>query len=230
MSEEREPAVVEKPTVAEEAKAEEAKAEKEKAEEANAEKEKPEEAKAEEVEEEVKEEEKEEGKVEEVSQTEPTNTSSTYLWCLLLEVSLGSRHTIVPHLTRLLLQAFSHQTAPSDIALTHLPLLTRLLQAVKAEEQRGDFHAAAFGGCSSPSSRADVQLRAYLHLFSALAFSPASVRPYTALLEQTLGLETSWPPPRLTRRVCCLALRFFYLARVRAIVKAGTTNGLSAIA
>ncbi|KAK8810971.1 hypothetical protein WA556_004113, partial [Blastocystis sp. ATCC 50177/Nand II] len=213
VSEEREPAVVEKPTVAEEAKAEEAKAEKEKAEEANAEKEKPEEAKAEEVEEEVKEEEKEEGKVEEkeeVSQTEPTNTSSTYLWCLLLEVSLGSRHTIVPHLTRLLLQAFSHQTAPSDIALTHLPLLTRLLQAVKTEEQRGDFHAAAF----------DVQLRAYLHLFSALAFSPASVRPYTALLEQTLGLET----------VCCLALRFFYLARVRAIVKAGTTNGLSAIA
>ena len=228
MSEEREPAVVEKPTVAEEAKAE-----KEKAEEANAEKEKPEEAKAEEVEEEVKEEEKEEGKVEEkeeVSQTEPTNTSSTYLWCLLLEVSLGSRHAIVPHLTRLLLQAFSHQTTPSDIALTHLPLLTRLLQAVKAEEQRGDFHAAAFGGRSSPSSRADVQLRAYLHLFSALAFSPASVRPYTALLEQTLGLETSWPPPRLTRRVCCLALRFFYLARVRAIVKAGTTNGLSAIA
>ena len=213
--------MVEKPTVAEEAKAEEAKAEKEKAEEANAEKEKPEEAKAEEVEEEVK---------EEVSQTEPTNTSSTYLWCLLLEVSLGSRHAIVPHLTRLLLQAFSHQTAPSDIALTHLPLLTRLLQAVKAEEQRGDFHAAAFGGRSSPSSRADVQLRAYLHLFSALAFSPASVRPYTALLEQTLGLETSWPPPRLTRRVCCLALRFFYLARVRAIVKAGTTNGLSAIA
>lgn len=145
--------MVEKPTVAEEAKAEEAKAEKEKAEEANAEKEKPEEAKAEEVEEEVKEEEKEEGKVEEkeeVSQTEPTNTSSTYLWCLLLEVSLGSRHTIVPHLTRLLLQAFSHQTAPSDIALTHLPLLTRLLQAVKAEEQRGDFHAAAFGGRSSP--------------------------------------------------------------------------------
>lgn len=221
--------MVEKPTVAEEAKAEEAKAEKEKAEEANAEKEKPEEAKAEEVEEEVKEEGKVEEK-EEVSQTEPTNTSSTYLWCLLLEVSLGSRHTIVPHLTRLLLQAFSHQTAPSDIALTHLPLLTRLLQAVKAEEQRGDFHAAAFGGCSSPSSRADVQLRAYLHLFSALAFSPASVRPYTALLEQTLGLETSWPPPRLTRRVCCLALRFFYLARVRAIVKAGTTNGLSAIA
>lgn len=219
--------MVEKPTVAEEAKAE-----KEKAEEANAEKEKPEEAKAEEVEEEVKEEEKEEEKEEkeEVSQTEPTNTSSTYLWCLLLEVSLGSRHTIVPHLTRLLLQAFSHQTAPSDIALTHLPLLTRLLQAVKTEEQRGDFHAAAFGGCSSPSSRADVQLRAYLHLFSALAFSPASVRPYTALLEQTLGLETSWPPPRLTRRVCCLALRFFYLARVRAIVKAGTTNGLSAIA
>ena len=136
----------------------------------------------------------------------------------------------MPHLTRLLLQAFSHQTAPSDIALTHLPLLTRLLQAVKTEEQRGDFHAAAFGGCSSPSSRADVQLRAYLHLFSALAFSPASVRPYTALLEQTLGLETSWPPTRLTRRVCCLALRFFYLARVRAIVKAGTTNGLSAIA
>ena len=225
--------MVEKPTVAEEAKAEEAKAEKEKAEEANAEKEKPEEAKAEEVEEEVKEEEKEEGKVEEkeeVLQTVPTNTSSTYLWCLLLEVSLGSRHAIVPHLTRLLLQAFSHQTAPSDIALTHLPLLTRLLQAVKAEEQRGDFHAAAFGGCSSPSSRADVQLRAYLHLFSALAFSPASVRPYTALLEQTLGLETSWPPPRLTHRVCCLALRFFYLARVRAIVKAGTTNGLSAIA
>ena len=221
--------MVEKPTVAEEAKAEEAKAEKEKAEEANAEKEKPEEAKAEEVEEEVKEEGKVEEK-EEVSQTEPTNTSSTYLWCLLLEVSLGSRHTIVPHLTRLLLQAFSHQTAPSDIALTHLPLLTRLLQAVKAEEQRGDFHASAFGGCSSPSSRADVQLRAYLHLFSALAFSPASVRPYTALLEQTLGLETSWPPPRLTRRVCCLALRFFYLARVRAIVKAGTTNGLSAIA
>ena len=203
--------MVEKPTVAEKAKAEEAKAEKEK----------PEEAKAEEVEEEVK---------EEVSQTELTNTSSTYLWCLLLEVSLGSRHAIVPHLTRLLLQAFSHQTAPSDIALTHLPLLTRLLQAVKAEEQRGDFHAAAFGGRSSPSSRADVQLRAYLHLFSALAFSPASVRPYTALLEQTLGLETSWPPPRLTRRVCCLALRFFYLARVRAIVKAGTTNGLSAIA
>ena len=184
-------------------------------------------------EEEVKEEEKEEGKVEEkeeVAQKEPTNTSSTYLWCLLLEVSLGSRHAIVPHLTRLLLQAFSHQTAPSDIALTHLPLLTRLLQAVKAEEQRGDFHAAAFGGRSSPSSRADVQLRAYLHLFSALAFSPASVRPYTALLEQALGLETSWPPPRLTRRVCCLALRFFYLARVRAIVKAGTTNGLSAIA
>ena len=136
----------------------------------------------------------------------------------------------MPHLTRLLLQAFSHQTAPSDIALTHLPLLTRLLQAVKAEEQRGDFHAAAFGGRSSPSSRADVQLRAYLHLFSALAFSPTSVRPYTALLEQTLGLETSWPPTCLTRRVCCLALRFFYLARVRAIVKAGTTNGLSAIA
>lgn len=227
--------MTENPAVAEEAKAEKEKAEKEKTEEANAEMEKAEEANAEELkeEEEVKEEEKEEGKVEEkeeVSQTEPTNTSSTYLWCLLLEVSLGSRHAIVPHLTRLLLQAFSHQTAPSDIALTHLPLLTRLLQAVKAEEQRGDFHAAAFGGRSSPSSRADVQLRAYLHLFSALAFSPASVRPYTALLEQTLGLETSWPPPRLTRRVCCLALRFFYLARVRAIVKAGTTNGLSAIA
>lgn len=208
MSKEGKPGVAEKPAVAEaEVKEEE---------------------KAEEATTEVKEEVQEEAI--QADPKEPANTSSTYLWCLLLEVSLGSRHAIVPHLTRLLLQAFSHQTAPSDIALTHLPLLTRLLQAVKAEEQRGDFHAAAFGGRSSPSSRADVQLRAYLHLFSALAFSPASVRPYTALLEQTLGLETSWPPARLTRRVCCLALRFFYLARVRAIVKAGTTNGLSAIA
>ena len=162
--------------------------------------------------------------------TEVANTNSTYLWCLLLEVSLGVRHEIVPHLTRILLQAFSHQAAQSDITMTHLPLFMRLLQVVKDEEQNGDFHAASFSMHVALASRVDVQLRAYLHFFTVLAFLPASVKQYTALLEQALGLESWHLLGRLTRRVYCLALRFFYLAKIRTIVKTGAANGLSAIA
>ena len=83
------------------------------------------------------------------SPTTPINPHSTYLWCLLLEIVLHSDSEIVPHLVRVLLQAFAHLSTPSDIPSNHLPLIVALLESVKAEEQRGDFHAPVFGRCGS---------------------------------------------------------------------------------
>lgn len=83
------------------------------------------------------------------SPTTPINPHSTYLWCLLLEIVLHSDSDIVPHLVRVLLQAFAHLSTPSDIPSNHLPLIVALLESVKAEEQRGDFHAPVFGRCGS---------------------------------------------------------------------------------
>lgn len=83
------------------------------------------------------------------SPTTPINPHSTYLWCLLLEIVLHSDSDIVPHLVRVLLQAFAHLSTPSDIPSNHLPLIIALLESVKAEEQRGDFHAPVFGRCGS---------------------------------------------------------------------------------
>lgn len=90
---------------------------------------------------------KDEAKAE--SHAAPINPHSTYLWCLLLEIALHSDSEIVPHLVRVLLQAFAHLSTPSDIPSNHLPLIIVLLERVKAEEQRGDFHASVFGRCGS---------------------------------------------------------------------------------
>lgn len=55
------------------------------------------------------------------------------------------------------------------------------------------------------------------------------MKEFIALLDQTLGLEASISLSIVTCSVCCLALRFFYLAKVRKIVALNQQNSISEI-
>ena len=55
------------------------------------------------------------------------------------------------------------------------------------------------------------------------------MKEFIALLDQSLGLETSISLSAVTYSVCCLALRFFYLAKVRKIVALNQQNSISEI-
>lgn len=67
-------------------------------------------------------------------------------------------------------------------------------------------------------AEAEAQLRPYLRLFAALAFlrPGAACRACVELLKARVGLET----------LCSLAIRFFYLAKVRSLVAQRRTNAL----